>query len=71
MNPFALRDRNIVINPNLTVQQIRASRRFGKFIHPIRLLVSGPTNSGKSEWCLNLLRHQNQLFDTHFNRVSN
>ena len=70
MNPYALQDRNIVINPNLAVQQIKVSKNFGRFIHPVRLLVSGPTNSGKSEFCLNLLRYRDQLFDQQFKRVS-
>ena len=37
--------------------------------HPFRCLVAGPSQSGKSTFVRNLLLHQNDIIDIHFDYV--
>ena len=51
------------------VQEINVSPKFTQFIHPGRILISGPTHCGKSYFCLNLVKYVDRLFDTKFERI--
>lgn len=36
---------------------------------PVRMVINGPTLSGKSECILKLIKHRAQLFDSDFERI--
>ena len=59
----------VVIVPG-KVNQLKVSRNFNRFVSPARILVSGPTNCGKSFFILNLVKERDVQFDTKFTRVS-
>ena len=60
---------SIEIKESLGAQEIKVSSDFGKIICPFRLLVSGPTMSGKSTFSLELIRHRLIVFDKEFSRI--
>ena len=62
-------DKNIVVNPSATAQVIKVSENFGKIRCPSRILIAGPTMSGKSMFALELVRHRNIVFDSSFDRI--
>ncbi len=59
----------IEIKETVGVQDISVSKDFGKIICPCRILVSGPTMSGKSTFALELIKHRNLIFNVTFSRI--
>jgi len=71
----ALRNEERLHNISLRIQtggdeqKLTVGPNFAKLIHPFRLMASGPTNCGKSYFCLNVLKHMELLIDVEFERV--
>jgi hypothetical protein len=57
------------INPNLAVQQITLEEDSLRFIVPCSMSISGPSQSGKSEFIVNLVKHRSLLFTSEFSRI--
>ncbi len=49
-------DKNIVIRTEQKVQEITVSKNFGRIFCPSRLVIAGPTMSGKSTFAFNLIK---------------
>lgn len=61
--------RTVDIDPELDVQEVIMGEDTLKFICPVRMLVCGPSQSGKSHFILSLLEHRNEVFDQKFASV--
>ena len=61
-----LRDRKQDINTNSTIQKLLTSENFEKIPTPARILVGGPTMSGKSHFISKLVKYREQVFDQKF-----
>ncbi len=57
------------IQVNLTVEKLHVSNQFGKIITPSRMLICGPTMSGKSTFALELIRNRSVVYDKTFERI--
>ena len=62
-------DRKIIVNPRESPQIIKVSPKFGKIICPSRMLVCGPSLSGKSTFMKYLVQYREQIFDQKFDRI--
>lgn len=56
------------INASATSVSLKVKKDFLKFMCPVRMVINGPTLSGKSECILKLIRHRDLLFDANFER---
>lgn len=66
---LALAEKSLQISKDASVQKLEVSNDFSRFILPIRMMVVGPTLSGKSEFILNLLKYRDLLFNEPLERV--
>ena len=57
------------LNPKSAYERIEVPKDFFCFTHPSRILVAGPTQSGKSHWILSLLREREKQYPVKFDRV--
>ncbi len=57
------------INPKKIVQELNVSKEFGKIGCPSRLVIAGPTMSGKSRFALNLVKFRNDVYNEKFDRI--
>lgn len=57
------------MNPRESTQFIKTSPKFGKIICPSRLLVCGPSLSGKSTFLKNIVKYREEIYDCKFNRI--
>lgn len=62
-------EKNLVINKQAKVQEIQVSREFAKIPCPSRMLVTGPTMAGKSQFALNLVKFRSQLYTANFEKI--
>ncbi len=62
-------DHNIIIDPKKKVQDLFVSSNFAKIACPSRLVVAGPTMSGKSTFALNLIKNRNTVYTHNFSRI--
>ncbi len=62
-------DRNIVIDEGKKVQELDVTPNFGKIVCPSRLVISGPTMSGKSSFALKLIQHRAKIYTEDFERI--
>ena len=69
MDAARLLDRKIVVNPRESPQIIKVSKKFGKILVPSRILICGPSLSGKSTFMQRLVQHREQIFDRKFDRI--
>ncbi len=70
MSDFAKNaEENIVIHTHKKVQEINVSPNFAKICCPSRLVVAGPTMSGKSTFALQLIRHRATVYSHSFSRI--
>ena len=58
-----------VVNPELQIQKLQFTRNVNRFIHPFRMMIAGPSQSGKSTFIYQLMQHKQELFTTSFARV--
>ncbi len=62
-------DRNILIDPHKKVQELNVSENFGKIACPSRLVIAGPTMSGKSTFALKLIENRSHVYTHNFSRI--
>ena len=63
------RDRKVKVNPRESPQKIEVSQRFGKIICPSRLMVCGPSMSGKSFFLRRVIEFREDIYDASFSRI--
>jgi hypothetical protein len=57
------------VNPLLQVQKVTLSNDSLRFITPCSISVTGPSQSGKTEFIINLIENRTQLFTSEFSRI--
>jgi hypothetical protein len=57
------------INPQNTVQKLNLDADTLRFRVPFAMVVSGPSQGGKSEFILNLIKCRESLFTSRFHRI--
>lgn len=57
-----------IIDSKSKVLHLKTSQDFLKFMCPVRMVINGPTLSGKSECILKLVKYREALFDSDFER---
>jgi hypothetical protein len=57
------------INPQNTVQKLTLEADTLRFRVPFAMVVSGPSQAGKSEFILNLIKYRENLFTSRFHRI--
>jgi hypothetical protein len=57
------------INPQMTVQKLTLEPDTLRFRVPFAMVVSGPSQGGKSEFILNLIKFRENLFTSRFHRI--
>lgn len=62
-------DQKILVNPKESPQILKVSRKFGKIVCPSRMLVCGPSLSGKSTFLKNLVVYRKEVYDVSFQRI--
>ncbi len=60
---------NLILNSLRTVQEVSVSKNFTKIQCPSRMVVSGPSLSGKSQFCLKLIHFRQKVYSVDFERV--
>lgn len=66
---LALAEKSLVINKDLSSQKLNVTKDFHKIILPCRMIVAGPTLSGKSEFILKLIKYRQTVFNGEFTRI--
>ena len=59
----------LIVNPKENLQIIKVSKDFGKIICPSRMLVAGPTTSGKSWFMAKIIEHRSTIYNCSFDRI--
>lgn len=59
----------MALNLSLSEEKIDFNEGVNLLYHPLRLVIAGPSGSGKSWWILKLIKSRELLFDTKFNRI--
>ena len=62
-------EKSLVINKDLSSQKLHVTQDFEKIILPCRMIVAGPTLSGKSEYILKLIKYRKNIFNLEFTRI--
>jgi len=57
------------INPKAVVQEINLTKDDLKFKIPFSMCISGPSQSGKSELIVQLIKYRNLVFEANFERI--
>ena len=60
---------NILIESHKKVQELCVTKNFGKIACPSRLVIAGPTMSGKSTFALQLIKYRNLVYTHPFSRI--
>ena len=60
---------SVEVNPRLSVQELHLEDDTLRFMIPFSMSVSGPSQSGKTEFILNLVENRHQLFSSEFSRI--
>jgi adenosyl cobinamide kinase/adenosyl cobinamide phosphate guanylyltransferase len=58
-----------IVKPEVQVQKFEFNSNVNRFMQPFRMMIAGPSQSGKSSFILELLKHRNELFSTSFARI--
>ncbi len=66
---MAKNDQNVVVSTKKKVQILDVDDSFTKIICPSRMVISGPTLSGKSTFALKLLKHRKDIYSNSFSRI--
>ena len=64
-----MENNKVTVNPKETIQIINVSKDFGKIICPSRILVAGPTTSGKSWFMAKMIEHRSTIYNCSFDRI--
>ena len=62
-------DKNVTISSSKKVQKLEVSANFGKIICPSRLVIAGPTLSGKSTFAYQLVKYRDTIYSEPFSRI--
>ncbi len=62
-------EENVVIDVEKKVQDLTVSSHFAKIACPSRLVIAGPTMSGKSTFALQLIKNRNIVYTHIFERI--
>ena len=62
-------DQKVKVNPRETPQKIHVTKNFGKIICPSRLLICGPSLSGKSQLIRRMVQYRQDIYSEHFTRI--
>ena len=57
------------INPHAVVQKVHLTKDGLKLKMPFSLMVSGPSQSGKSQWICKLIQHRAEVFEREFDQI--
>lgn len=57
------------VEVNLQSQEVHFEQDVNRLVHPFRMIISGPSMAGKSEFMLKLVKHRNKIFTTRFHRI--
>ena len=57
------------VNSAATVQFLKIPEIFDKLVTPARIVISGPTQSGKSHFIYELIKHRKTVFDNDFEQI--
>ena len=60
---------HLVFNEQKKVQEYFVDQNFAKIVCPSRLVVAGPTMSGKSTFALNLIKYRKEIYSCVFDRI--
>ncbi len=60
---------SVSISTKKVVQKLQVPPTFAKIHCPSRLVICGPTMSGKSRFALNLIKYRSQVYDKSFERI--
>ncbi len=66
---MAATSENLILNPLKVVQEVNVSKNFVKIHCPSRMVVAGPSLSGKSQFTLKLITNREQVYSHKFERV--
>ena len=66
---LAMAEKSLKICKDASAQKLNVTCDFSRIILPCRMLIAGPTMSGKSEFILNLIKYRNTIFDSKFDRI--
>ncbi len=61
--------KNLIFQEKKKVQELFVGNNFAKIACPSRLVISGPTMSGKSTFALKLVQFRNDVYDSSFERI--
>ncbi len=61
--------KNILIDSHKKVQELCVTENFAKISCPSRLVIAGPTMSGKSTFALKLIQYRNLVYTHPFSRI--
>ncbi len=62
-------EENLVFHVNKKVQDFMVSPNFAKIGCPSRLVIAGPTLSGKSQFAFNLIKYRETVYSAKFDRI--
>ncbi len=62
-------ERHIKVNVNLTAQKVSVSKNAGKIATPSRMVIAGPSMTGKSQFILMLMKNREIIYDANFSRI--
>ena len=65
----AMENQKVFVNPKESVQIITVPKDFGKIMCPSRMLVAGPTTSGKSWFLSKIIEHRSTIYNSSFDRI--
>ena len=66
---FTATPRKDDINPSSTLQQLSVPDTFDKILTPARIIITGPTMSGKSHFIYQLIKFRDIVFESSFEQI--
>ncbi len=61
--------KNLILNPLKLVEEVNVSKSFIKIHCPSRMVVAGPSLSGKSQFALKLIKYRTTVYSHQFDRI--
>ena len=57
------------VKPNLKTQVLALNPKVNRLVHPFKMMICGPSMSGKSKFILQLLKHRKEMFTSGFHQI--
>ena len=57
------------VEVNLQTQELKMDPDVNRMVHPFRMIISGPTMSGKSHFMYLMLKYRETIFTSKFHRI--